>query len=63
MDVIKMPNHLTAPGPITAVWANSGEDKVCREELRAMTGQRPVLSRCWDGQRVSLFGARNEVAP
>src|SRR4051794_30152275 len=25
---------LTAPGPVTAVWANTGEDKVTQDELR-----------------------------
>src|SRR3954471_18843964 len=39
---------LTAPGPITAVWANTGEDKVTQDELRTATGRRPVLNRSWD---------------
>jgi hypothetical protein len=52
---------LTAPGPITAVWANTGEDKVTREELRTATGRRPVLNRSWDGRTIRVFGARNEM--
>lgn len=56
------PSHfLTAPGPITAVWANTGEDKVTQEELRTATGRRPVLNRSWDGRTVGLFGAKNEI--
>ena len=56
------PSHfLTAAGPVTAVWANTGEDKVTRDELRTLTGHRPVLNRSWDGRTVRLFGAKNEV--
>ncbi|HTM74414.1 MAG TPA: glycoside hydrolase domain-containing protein [Pseudolabrys sp.] len=52
---------LTADGAVTAVWANDGEDKVTRDELRTRTGLRPVINRAWDGQSVQLFGAKNEV--
>ncbi len=45
---------------ITAIWANTGEDKVTRDELRATNG-RNVLNSVWDGSRISIFGARNEV--
>ena len=34
------PRFLTAPGAITAVWANTGEDKVAQEELRTRKGNR-----------------------
>src|SRR5579875_2486995 len=50
---------------ISAVWANDGGDKVTRDELRAshqqenLTGK--VINRVWDGARISLSGARNEV--
>ena len=54
-------HFLTAAGPVTAVWANTGEDKVTRDELRTLTGHRPVLNRSWDGRSVRLFGAKNEV--
>lgn len=54
-------HFLTAAGPITAVWANTGEDKVTQDELRTMTGHRPVLNQSWDGRSVRLFGAKNEV--
>jgi Domain of unknown function (DUF4091) len=54
-------HFLTAPGPITAVWANTGEDKVTQDELRTATGRRPVLNRSWDGSTVRVFGARNEM--
>ena len=62
------PTHfLTAPGPVTAVWANTGEDKVTQDELRTVTGRspylnrQPVLNRSWDGRTVRLFGAKNEM--
>ena len=55
------PRFLTAPGAITAVWANTGEDKVAQEELRTRKGNRVILNRAWDGKAIHLFGARNEV--
>ena len=50
---------------ITAVWANEGGDKVTRDELRAtqhtenLTGT--VLNKSWDGTKIVLTSARNEV--
>ena len=50
---------------ISAVWANDGSDKVTKDELRAtlhkenLTGK--VLNRTWNGQAITLSGARNEV--
>ena len=54
-------SFLRAPGAVTAVWANDGGDKVTQDELRARTGHRPILNRLWDGSRIRLFGAKNEV--
>lgn len=45
---------------ITAVWANDGEDKVTRDELRASNGQN-VTNSLWNGTAITLFGAKNEV--
>ncbi len=43
-------------------WANTGEDKVTRDDLRAWSGGAlSVVNSAWDGTRVRLFGARNEV--
>ena len=50
-----------ASAAITAVWANSGDDKVTRDELRATSNSRSTLSRAWDGKTVRIFGGRNEV--
>lgn len=50
---------------ITAVWANEGGDKVTQDELRAtnhtenLTGH--VINSVWNGSRITLSGARNEV--
>src|SRR4051812_624999 len=50
---------------ITGFWANNGEDKVTRDELRVarqtenLTGH--VINRTWDGRTINLFGAQNEV--
>jgi len=45
---------------ITAIWANTGEDKVTRDELRATNGTN-VKNSVWDGTTISIFGGRNEV--
>lgn len=42
------------------MWANDGGDKVTQDDLRASNGGS-VLNSIWDGNSVSLFGARNEV--
>src|SRR4051812_33092714 len=52
---------LTSSAPISAVWANTGEDKVTRNELRGSRGTTPVANSSWDGKQVKLFGAKNEV--
>ena len=45
---------------VSGVWANNGEDKVTRDELRAFSGS-DVTNSVWNGKQVSLFGAKNEV--
>lgn len=45
---------------ITAIWANSGDEKIPRDDLRAASGAN-VLSTVWDGSTIRLFGARNEI--
>ena len=49
-----------AVSDITAIWANTGEDKVTRDELRATRGTN-VKNSVWDGTTISLFGGRNEI--
>jgi hypothetical protein len=50
---------------ITGLWANEGGDKVTQDELRVskntqnLTGK--TINRTWDGNKISIFGARNEV--
>jgi hypothetical protein len=47
---------------ISAVWVNEGGDKVCQEELRiGQPNGRKVINHLWDGTKVSLRGAKNEV--
>ena len=46
--------------PLLNIWANNGEDKVTRDELRAVKGVN-VKNSAWDGATIKLFGARNEV--
>ncbi|HIJ40090.1 MAG TPA: DUF4091 domain-containing protein, partial [Deltaproteobacteria bacterium] len=49
-----------AHAAVTKVWANNGEDKVTRDELRAYSGS-DVTNSVWNGNLISLFGAKNEV--
>ena len=49
-----------ASAAVGAVWANDGEDKVTQDELRA-SNSTPVANSLWNGNTVSLFGAKNEV--
>jgi hypothetical protein len=44
------------------IWANNGEDKVTQDELRATANPSAVTNSVWDGNKIKLFGARNEVA-
>src|SRR3954464_6208483 len=48
-------------GAITAVWANTGEDKVTQDELRGHDHSAQLISSAWDGRRIRVFGARNEM--
>ena len=43
------------------IWANDGGDKVTRDELRATTDAAGVINTVWDGGKIKVFGARNEV--
>ncbi|MBW8012769.1 MAG: DUF4091 domain-containing protein [Chloroflexi bacterium] len=50
-----------ATSNIARIWANTGEDKVTQDELRATSNPNAVLNSVWDGTGISLFGARNEI--
>ncbi len=55
-----------APAPIgnstlTAVWANDGGDKVTQNEKRATASATAVKNSVWDGTKINVFGAKNEV--
>lgn len=51
--------------PISAhalvIWANNGEDKITQDELRATADPNAVTNSVWDGNKINLFGARNET--
>lgn len=51
----------SGPGPITAVWANDGGDKITMGELRTRGLCQRVRNRTWDGSQVTLSGAANET--
>jgi hypothetical protein len=47
---------------ISAVWVNEGGDKVAQDELRVgQPNGRKVINHLWNGTKVSLRGAKNEV--
>lgn len=46
---------------LSAVWANDGGDKVTQHDLPTRTAPARTRNSLWDGQRVRLFGARNET--
>lgn len=46
---------------ISHIWANSGEDKVTRDELRASRNAASVRNSVWNGEQIELSAARNEV--
>jgi hypothetical protein len=50
-----------ASSNIARVWANTGEDKITRDELRASLNPSSVLNSVWNGTGITLFGGRNEV--
>jgi len=43
------------------IWANEGGDKVIQSELRATNDAAGVINSIWDGRKITVFGARNEV--
>lgn len=46
---------------LSAVWANNGEDKITRDELRATGSSSSVVNSVWSNNKISVFGAKNEV--
>jgi hypothetical protein len=51
--------HAQDASGISAVWAAEGGDKVLQHERRA--AQATIRNSVWDGTKITLFGARNEV--
>lgn len=55
----------TTPSPsplhLSAVWANDGGDKVAQNELRASTNPNAVFNSLWNGQKIKIKGAKNEI--
>jgi hypothetical protein len=58
--IISLLRPACAAQNISAIWANTGEDKVTRDELRAARGA-DVKNSVWDGSKISIFGGRNET--
>ncbi len=51
----------TGETALSALWANNGEDKVTRDELRATVSASSVTNSLWNGEKISVFGAKNEI--
>ena len=49
------------PSHLSEVWANDGGDKVTQDELRATKSPAATKNSVWNGTRIAIFGARNEV--
>jgi len=56
--LLSLPNSIHAQ---LRVWANDGGDKITQDELRATTDAVGVVNSVWDGDKITVFGARNEV--
>ncbi|MBN2001670.1 hypothetical protein JW935_29280, partial [candidate division KSB1 bacterium] len=60
-NILLISSELNAQG-ISAVWINEGGDKVTQEELRVgKPNGRAVINHIWDGSKVTIKGAKNEV--
>ncbi|MBI3544063.1 MAG: hypothetical protein HY075_12400, partial [Deltaproteobacteria bacterium] len=56
------PAAISNGADLSAAWANDGGDKVTRDELRVKNGgAASVNNRLWNGTKISVFGAKNEV--
>lgn len=55
------PAYTPITSNITSIWANDGADKVTQYELRAEEVGGDVTNDSWDGTKVIVKGARNEV--
>jgi hypothetical protein len=44
-----------------SIWTNTGEDKVTQDDLRATCDPQNLSNSVWDGTKISLFGAKDEV--
>jgi len=60
-DRIPDDEPLLHPSKLTSVWANNGQDKVTKDELRASSDANSVPNSVWDGEKITLFGAKNET--
>src|SRR5690242_4197348 len=47
---------VTGSSTLTAIWANNGEDKIVKEEIRGTQNPAGVVNSVWDGAKVKLFG-------
>src|SRR5213594_958055 len=54
-------NSIASAQSTIVVWANTGEHKVTRDELRVARDGRNVVNSAWDGTTIKMFGGRKEV--
>ncbi|MCC7440256.1 MAG: IPT/TIG domain-containing protein [Bdellovibrionales bacterium] len=65
-DTATLPSGFTytcvsAPTPGVQVWANEGGEKITKDDARATCDPSGLVNSAWDGTKVKLFGAKNEV--
>jgi hypothetical protein len=46
---------------LSEIWANDGGEKIPQEDMRATPDRTKVYNTVWDGNRITVFGGRNEV--
>lgn len=53
--------QISYAGNFSAIWAGEGGTKIPQEDTPASDDPVQAINSIWDGKKISLFGARNEV--
>ena len=60
-EIVPGEDYAADPVSLSAAWANDGGDKVAQSELRGTNQPSSVANSLWNGSKIHLFGAKNEV--
>ena len=58
LALVCLSQHLALAGPPARVWAVNDGEKIERDDL---TNRNRASNSAWDGRRIRVFGARNEI--